>query len=1040
MHIARILAIPLLAAASLGTAAAQGTSQTPLKTEDFDRAAFSEWNGADTLFSKVEPQHAIWTRSTRPDFRGVTFGDSANPGTRHLRVGLNSPVAIGSVLVRGGGQLSVLKPDAVYPGDPARESDWLPAERVQKEAVTQEEVAREEFAVWTLPPDTITRALRFTHTAQPADPKYSGWLGGALILSERVVNIAPQAIASANAQDEAASKIINSKDEQWSPWDNGKEGASQPVSAERPESIMLVWPKAVLLSGLEAIWAGFSAADVQVYTGEKHPREAAESDWKTIKSFGKLENGYPLPLFPNALAWDQPVKARAIRLRLTAVTMEGHSHLKGNTKDGKRVWLGELMAFQALGNAELKTALPLVAKTEESHPPIPIRFKLAEAGFVTLVVEDSAGKRVRNLVAETRFPAGDNVAWWDGTDDLGRDNDAARHGLYHIPEQPVAPGTYRVRGLFHNGLDLRYEFSVYNAGNPAWETEDKSGGWLTNHTPPQSVLFVPDAKKPMVYIGSAVSEGGAGLAWIGLDGKKVGGRGWIGGNWTAAPYLARDAGKNALPDIYAYVGATWTSSDKNEDKTHGELRITGLSAKGDKPILKYPFTPPAKEKSEGDADWIGQLGGIAVHDGLLAASFSKLGTVLFVDAKNGKVLGQTALENPRGLVFDSQGRLLVLSGNKLVRFNSVDPANLPPAQTLVSAGLQEPQGITLDAASRIYVSDRGTSHRVTVFSPEGAPLSTIGHAGGPKAGLYDPLQMSNPHGLAIDENQQLWVAENDFQPKRVSVWSLDGKLIRAAYGPGRYGGGGTLDPRDKNRFYYDGIEFKLDWQTGTSLPAAVFHRSDALSSQLRTGPPETPLYFENRQYMTNCFNSSPTNGTDIASIWLLKENVAVPAASFGRANEWPLLKEDAFKPRWPQGVDLNGDRGKNAALFAWSDLNGDAQVQPEEVTMIKAVQGGVTVMPDLAFVESRVDTKAMRFAPKRFTELGVPVYDLAAGEILVEGAQSPGSSGGDQGLVGADGWSILTVAPKPFAREGVAGIKNGEPIWSYPSPWPGLHA
>ena len=42
----------------------------------------------------------------------------------------------------------------------------------------------------------------------------------------------------------------------------------------------------------------------------------------------------------------------------------------------------------------------------------------------------------------------------------------------HIPEQPVPPGAYRVRGLYRKPLDLRYEFSIYNPGSPAWSTAD----------------------------------------------------------------------------------------------------------------------------------------------------------------------------------------------------------------------------------------------------------------------------------------------------------------------------------------------------------------------------------------------------------------------------------------------------------------------------------------------------------------------------------------------------------------------------------------
>ena len=54
---------------------------------------------------------------------------------------------------------------------------------------------------------------------------------------------------------------------------------------------------------------------------------------------------------------------------------------------------------------------------------------------------------------------------------------------------------------------------------------------------------------------------------------------------------------------------------------------------------------------------------------------------------------------------------------------------------------------------------------------DGKFLRAIGTAGVPKAGPYDPNHMNNPNGIAIDGNEHLWVAETDFQPKRVSVWS-----------------------------------------------------------------------------------------------------------------------------------------------------------------------------------------------------------------------------------------------------------------------------
>ena len=69
----------------------------------------------------------------------------------------------------------------------------------------------------------------------------------------------------------------------------------------------------------------------------------------------------------------------------------------------------------APGIAAAKPSLP--GENEELRPPIPVRFNLAEPGVVTLVIDDAQGVRVRNLVMETSFPAGENVVWWDGCDE-----------------------------------------------------------------------------------------------------------------------------------------------------------------------------------------------------------------------------------------------------------------------------------------------------------------------------------------------------------------------------------------------------------------------------------------------------------------------------------------------------------------------------------------------------------------------------------------------------------------------------------------------
>jgi hypothetical protein len=1055
---------------------------TPVQPAALDPAAFVDWvDGlARPMPQKDGPRHVVWTRDTAPEWDGAAFGDSKVPGPRYLRIGFAAPQTVGAVLVRGGGQLSALRPDAAYPGDPADASQWMAARRLTRGRITDNEVLQDEYAVWVFPEPLATRALRFTHTARPADTTYRGWLGGVYVLAQRLSNVAPQATAITGVNGESAARINDETNNScWNAWDNGPDGGSQVVSPEHPVDVVLAWPREVRLCGLGALWAGFASADVQLYRGpaDRPTREATEADWQTLETFDKLQNQYPRALGVNVLSFSRTVSTRAIRLRITKCTNEGHPHLNGNTKGGKRVWLGELLALQPLGEAELGASIVTPPSPPAVHPPIPVRFTLPQAGFVTLVIDDPQGRRVRNLISQTRLPAGENVIWWDGTDDLGRDPEAARHGIYHIPGRLVAPGEYRVRGLVHAGIDLRYEFSVYNGGWPAWQTADHTGGWLTNHTPPSSALYVPGERAesthaagsdprdtagsdsrhaagsepgragpekrrgpltpglaPLVFLGSYVSEGGDGLAWVDLDGRKQGGVGWVGGVWTGAPYLARDAGPHPAPAAFAYAGSAW----------EGELRLTALTRSGDRPVVKYNL-PGGKDASA--------LTGLAVDNGLMACSLPKQHEILFVDAKAGKILGGASVDDPRGLAFDAQGRLLALVGRQLRRYalpKAFSPSCLPTPQLLVAAGLEDPQHVVEDQQGNFYVSDRGTSHQVKVFDAAGKPLRAIGAPGEPKAGPYDPQHMNNPNGLTIDGRGQLWVAETDFQPKRVSVWTLEGKLLRAFYGPAEYGGGGALDPHDKTRFYYHGMEFKLDWKRGRDRLARVLFRPGPDDLALPTGfgtggQPETPLEvtFASgtvRRYFTNCYDSNPTNGTSLAFLWIDRGGIARPAAALGQANDWDLLKGDSFKPRWPKGVDLKGDRWQNPALFVWSDLNGDGHVQPEEVTMTKANGGGVTVMPDLAFVVSRIDDRAVRLAPRRFTPQGVPVYDLSAGEVLVAGAQPPTSSGGDQALVDPSGWTILTVAPKPFAPQSLGGVFRGEVRWSYPSLWPGLHA
>jgi hypothetical protein len=667
---------------------------------------------------------------------------------------------------------------------------------------------------------------------------------------------------------------------------------------------------------------------------------------------------------------------------------------------------------------------------------IPVTVDLPKSGYVTLVIEDAKGNRVCNLLAETYLPAGRQTIAWDGYD-MGEPNAEGELVRHRVP-----PGTYRVHGLVHDKISMRYEFSVNSPGIPPWKTQDGTGAWLADHSPPADVKFLPAGSgspyghgEAQLLVCSTSGESGEEFVWLNTQGRRLFGRNT--GFWGGT-HLCVDRGKDAIPDTYAYA---FMSGERDPDNNEIEVRAfkkNGQIESAGKitfPMAwKKTLLPPFRSNAEAYG-----TNGVAAYNGLVVFSFTRQNKLVFLDARQKKVVGEAPLAAPRDLLFDLQGRLYVLTGKQVRRFAiPPDVARLEAGQTLIASGLEAPRRMTQDDAGNLYIADWGKSHQIKVFTADGTFVHAIGKPGGPQFGLYDERKLSYPCGMTVDDQGRLWVAEAESYPKRLSLWKRDGTLLTAWYGGPKYGSGGALDPQDKSRFFYaeyergGGTEFALDWKQGTSRPLAVYWRGERPNVEPMPGPaPERAYHFGGYTYLSNCYNGQLRYNQDRGiGIWRLdKDHIARPVVMVGNAADlvsptwgWPMVHKNAITALWK-------DKDPAKVMFVWCDKNGDQIAEPNEiqyvVTSRKDASGHLLgdmglqpmVQPDLSLTTSY----GTWIAPPKLDARGVPLYDLTRQQIV-------GNPAWQRSPILAGDWTFTNQDGVPAW---LGADRKGERRWKY---------
>ncbi|NQT85978.1 hypothetical protein HQ560_04390, partial [bacterium] len=545
---------------------------------------------------------------------------------------------------------------------------------------------------------------------------------------------------------------------------------------------------------------------------------------------------------------------------------------------------------------------------------------------------------------------------WDGLDDDGR---------------PLPAGQYTVKVLSHRGIGQRWVTSLHNAGNPPWRTDDGTGSWGGDHGPP--IAAASDAER--VYLGWTISEAG----WAVVALKK---------DFTPDGKVQKLWGQHQVLDLGILVTAMDTDGERLFVAQDGQRWGQGSpekftagvvlwNAKDGRPV-NFPFGkrvlvvsewPVSLKEKQGllheERDLVGprtpglNLMGLAIHGDRLYASLRLENKVVAFDWRTGKRVKEYPIPHPGGLAVGKDGRVLVVSDYSVMEVES--------GMTRVK-WLKAPWDIAFDEAGRLYVTDCGRAMQVKVY--EGSKqVAAIGRSGGrPWVGRYDPAGMLMPAGIVVDSKGKVWVTEHDSSPKRVSVWSRDGKLLADLLGPGAYAVEGDVDLARPAWVNTHDTLFDVDYKTGRARTVATLTRPNLTGLQFghdggQMGRALRFRHVKGKPYVVH-------TGRGAIVVYRLRDDlVCEPLAAMGDAGHMKFHLPEATR----DALELRADQ-----TIRWVDRNGNGLVELDEVDVEPVPTTfrnywGPWIGDDLTVWNNR-GSEVYRVPVQEWLPTGAPVY------------------------------------------------------------------
>lgn len=667
-------------------------------------------------------------------------------------------------------------------------------------------------------------------------------------------------------------------------------------------------------------------------------------------------------------------------------------------------------------------------KVTTRRQEIRLTFKQPVEGKATLVIEDEAGRRVRNLVSGRSFAAGSHTVVWDGLDEKGT---------------LVSRGNYRWRGITHPGIKPLYRMNFANGDEPTTES------WGPNH----STLHHAASNSEYVFFAAPVTEGGWALMALDSEGRFVQGYEHQHGFGIQHDAIAAD-------EKYLYCaqdGFAWGGrKDINPGETDWKAAWTLTVVRYDIASGKLVEFPGKRHTIEVDKMEVGpgsahpdledfNLGGIAVHEGKLYVGSRDKNAVLIFDAESGEQTYKIALAGVKHLAM-GKDHLYAATEQGIVR--------LGDKKLVLSAGKMDFSGLAVASNGDLLVSD-AVSHQVHRFTVEGKPIAVIGKPGGPYRGAYDPDRLVHPAGLAFAPDGKLWITEKRWNPKRVLAWDLaKNTVVYEKFGMPHYGGDGSgFDPENPRRWIGLGCFWDVDIEKRSARPTHILSLEEG---HLGSYEPQSYIFFREAG---RTFVSTRGKIAFIAEV-LPDGSLSDLAATAGTHHfaygfnwEPPQSYIDAFYKKWPdkRANEKPGNKGEGKPWsqrgmgVLWVDRNGDGEAQTDEFDFCgDEIQfgGGAWghLQNSLTFtmpVADKSGVKLVFIAPRGFLPNGVPDYPTL--DEALAAAQPVALSVGDKRS------GVSTIRDR-FGRmlfnsdpEMNAYAADGTLEWTYPNQWSDVH-